>query len=273
MMTSLVTAQNDDDDDDIADNQTHIDSAGSEVKQDEITTGDSGILGIDGIDKDDLRDNPDINSPEAEDFKTQESDDMNNKESGVNQSIGIVGDDGIDEIDKDVHDGDGDYTDDSKDLDSDISITDLSSMDHHNSNSHVSKSNQSLSLSNSQIRRAASTAANATAITTTNLSQLSQLSQTSQHLPTNVTREIEEYFYDGGGPYRPPTPHTLDESPCKSIISITNDNFYICKMHPDIQNIYLESIEHHIKYKDPKLHESEIFKLLNIQQLSKSLSG
>jgi galactose-1-phosphate uridylyltransferase len=87
-------------------------------------------------------------------------------------------------------------------------------------------------------------------------------------------KEIDKFFFDEPNSiYRSPPEHTLDESPCKSIISITNDNFYFCKMHPDIQNIYLESIEHHIKYKDPKLHESEIFKLLNIQQLSKSLSG
>jgi hypothetical protein len=232
-----------------------IDSAGSEVKQDEITTGDSGILGIDGIDKDDLRDNPDINSPEAEDFKTQGSDDMNNKESGVNQSIGIVGDDGIDIIDKDVHNGDGDYTDDSKDLDSDISITDLSSMDHHNSNSHVSKSNQSLSLSNSQIRRAALTAANATA--TTNLSQVSQVSQ-----PT--MEAITQFFYDEPYlPYHPPSPHELEDSPCKSIIRFdSHSSLYNCALHPDVQSYHLESIEHHIKFKNPDMHKSEILKQL-----------
>lgn len=105
---------------------------------------------------------------------------------------------------------------------------------------------------NNQRRKA--TAENPTSINnitshSKDLSQPSQLSQTSKHLPINGTREIvEEFFYDNGRPYRPPTPHMLDESPCKSIISITNDNFYYCKMHPDTQNIYLESIEHHIKY-------------------------
>ncbi len=36
--------------------------------------------------------------------------------------------------------------------------------------------------------------------------------------------------------------------------------FYYCKLHPDIENINLESIEHHCKYKDPELHKSEILK-------------
>lgn len=121
--------------------------------------------------------------------------------------------------------------------------------------------------SNNQTRKAnTSTSAHIANNSITHPSHLSQLSQTSQHLLTNVTREIvEEFFYDDGGPYRPPTPHTLDESPCKSIIRITQDDFYYCSMHRDIQNIYLESIEHHIKFKDPEIHKSEILKLLDIQ--------
>ncbi len=97
-------------------------------------------------------------------------------------------------------------------------------------------------------------------------SHLSHLSQTSQQSAIILTRDlVEEFFYDDGGPYCPPTPHTLDESPCKSIIRITQDNFYYCTVHPDIQNIHLESIEHHIKYKDAELHKSEILKLLDFQ--------
>jgi hypothetical protein len=34
-------------------------------------------------------------------------------------------------------------------------------------------------------------------------------------------------------------------------------------LHPDIQNIYLESIEYyHCKFSDPELHKSEILKFL-----------
>jgi hypothetical protein len=36
--------------------------------------------------------------------------------------------------------------------------------------------------------------------------------------------------------------------------------YYYCRLHPEIKNAHLESIEHHIKYKDPKWHESELLK-------------
>jgi hypothetical protein len=38
--------------------------------------------------------------------------------------------------------------------------------------------------------------------------------------------------------------------------------FYYCKLHPNIENIYLESIEHHCRFSDPEYHESEILRLL-----------
>ena len=62
----------------------------------------------------------------------------------------------------------------------------------------------------------------------------------------------------------PPSAHTLDESPCKLIIGIDNHSFYYCTLHPEVRNIYLESIEHHIKYKDAKMHELEILKSIDI---------
>ena len=36
--------------------------------------------------------------------------------------------------------------------------------------------------------------------------------------------------------------------------------YYFCRLHPEIKNIHLESIEHHIKYKDPEAHKSELLK-------------
>jgi hypothetical protein len=38
--------------------------------------------------------------------------------------------------------------------------------------------------------------------------------------------------------------------------------FYYCKLHPDIENIHLESIEHHCKFSDPEYHKSEVLKFL-----------
>jgi hypothetical protein len=87
-------------------------------------------------------------------------------------------------------------------------------------------------------------------------------------LESSIT-SIEEFFIDKSNKgWRPLSSHTLAQSPCHSIIDkrqYNNDNgsgmFYYCKLHPDIQNINLESIEHHCKYKDPELHRSEILKI------------
>ena len=57
-------------------------------------------------------------------------------------------------------------------------------------------------------------------------SHTKDLSHLSQQPTTNLTREIiAEFFYDDGLPYRPPSPHTLDESPCKSIIRMDEHSF------------------------------------------------
>jgi hypothetical protein len=40
-------------------------------------------------------------------------------------------------------------------------------------------------------------------------------------------------------------------------------NFYYCKLHPEVKKNYLETIEHHIKYKDRDLHKSEILKAMS----------
>jgi hypothetical protein len=62
--------------------------------------------------------------------------------------------------------------------------------------------------------------------------------------------------------------HTLEQSPCYPIIDkrrYNNDNgsgrSCYCKLHPDIQNVNLESIEHHCKDKDHELHKPKILKI------------
>jgi hypothetical protein len=55
------------------------------------------------------------------------------------------------------------------------------------------------------------------------------------------------------------TRHTLEQSPCYAIIAKNKDTF-IAKLHFDIKNVHLESIEHPIKYKDPAAHKSELLK-------------
>ena len=60
-----------------------------------------------------------------------------------------------------------------------------------------------------------------------------------------------QFFYDAPTmPYIPLPDHDLDQSPCYPIIAKKQGYFY-CRLHPDIKYVHLESIEHHIKYKDP----------------------
>ena len=50
--------------------------------------------------------------------------------------------------------------------------------------------------------------------------------------------------------FKPLPKHTLEQSPCYTIIG-TYDKyrvpFYYCRLHPKIENIYSETIEHHCK--------------------------
>jgi hypothetical protein len=71
---------------------------------------------------------------------------------------------------------------------------------------------------------------------------------------------ITEFFYDDPTmPYAPLPDHDLDQSPCYLIIA-TKQGYFYCKLHPEIKNVHLKSIEHHIKYKDHGIHKSELLK-------------
>lgn len=72
---------------------------------------------------------------------------------------------------------------------------------------------------------------------------------------------ITDFFYDDPTmPYVALPDHKLDQSPCCPIIAI-KDGYYYRRLHPEIKNTHLESIEHHIKYKLPAAHKSELLKL------------
>jgi hypothetical protein len=71
---------------------------------------------------------------------------------------------------------------------------------------------------------------------------------------------ITDFFYDDPTmPYLALPDHKLDQSPCFPIIAM-KDGYYYCRLHPEIKNTYLESIEHHIKYNDPAAHKSELLR-------------
>jgi hypothetical protein len=85
-----------------------------------------------------------------------------------------------------------------------------------------------------------------------------------------VLISIEDFFFDDRSitpenPWKPLPKHSVEQSPCYPIIGMHNKyrvSFYYCKLHPDIENTYLESIEHHCKFSNPEFHKSEILKFL-----------
>jgi DNA replicative helicase MCM subunit Mcm2 (Cdc46/Mcm family) len=102
-------------------------------------------------------------------------------------------------------------------------------------------------------------------------SDRSYRSDTKPKLPTVTTTSIsqqpiisvEEFFYDNPNtPWEPLPTHNLEQSPCRLIIA-KKGTFYSCKLHPkEANNIYLDAIEQHCKYKYPEVHKAEILRLL-----------
>jgi hypothetical protein len=71
---------------------------------------------------------------------------------------------------------------------------------------------------------------------------------------------VDEFFYDESTlPYEPLPDNDLNQSPCHHIIA-EKEGYYYCKLHLEITNVHLESIEHHIKFKDPEMHKAELLK-------------
>jgi hypothetical protein len=92
-------------------------------------------------------------------------------------------------------------------------------------------------------------------------SQLHTASSLHTEHETAKVGSVADFFYDdSNAPYTPLPEHDLDYSPCCPIIAIKEGYFY-CRLHPDVQNIHLESVEHHIRYKDPDKHRLELLKL------------
>jgi hypothetical protein len=60
-------------------------------------------------------------------------------------------------------------------------------------------------------------------------------------------------------PYTLLSEHDLDQSPFYPIIA-QKQGYYYCKLNPWIKNVNLESVEHHIKFKDPEKHKLELLK-------------
>jgi hypothetical protein len=89
---------------------------------------------------------------------------------------------------------------------------------------------------------------------------------------------IEEYFRDiPNEDWKPLPQHEIYQSPCYPIIGIkirtwinnkteirNSTRWYYCKVHPKVENIHLQSIEHHCKYKEPEKHKSKVLEFLQL---------
>ncbi|MFL6411961.1 MAG: hypothetical protein ACJ71K_12080 [Nitrososphaeraceae archaeon] len=104
--------------------------------------------------------------------------------------------------------------------------------------------------------------------------------------PTSTVSElskndIEEFFNDGPGTPWKWVEHTLEASPCRSIIHQDEDGWYYCKLHSVIKHehatravrlrsLNLSEIEQHCKYHKPEVHKAEILKQLGLEAQGKS---
>ena len=88
---------------------------------------------------------------------------------------------------------------------------------------------------------------------------------------TLSVQTVNDFFYDEPElAWKPLPDHQLEQSPCYHIIETdmiraSRQKYYRCKIHPEIWNINLESIEHHCKYKDPEKHKSEILRVIQLK--------
>ena len=79
----------------------------------------------------------------------------------------------------------------------------------------------------------------------------------SYYSPVPPIISVQEFFHDDSKTSWKPLPeHDLKQS--KSLLF-----YYRCK---DIENVYLETIEHHCKYSNPEVHKLEILKKLSLKE-------
>jgi hypothetical protein len=84
-------------------------------------------------------------------------------------------------------------------------------------------------------------------------------SEPSANVESTAIVSVEWFFHDVADlPYQPLPEHLLEQSPCYAIIHRNNNGLYFCRLHPEVKNVNLDSIEHHCKYKDPDIFEEAL---------------
>jgi len=73
--------------------------------------------------------------------------------------------------------------------------------------------------------------------------------------------DVEKFFASDNGQV---VEHALEQSICWPLIGQKNYKslFYYCKVCHDVENIYLASIENHIRLKDSEKHKAKLIEYL-----------
>lgn len=79
-------------------------------------------------------------------------------------------------------------------------------------------------------------------------------------------KDIENFFASDSVQQKE---HPIEESICRPLIGQQNDKplFYYCKEDRGIENIHLNSIEDHIRLKDPQRHKAKLLEILQKENL------
>ena len=83
--------------------------------------------------------------------------------------------------------------------------------------------------------------------------------------------QIEEFFASDNGQVEN---HTLEDSICRPLIGkqINKPFFHYCKICSKVEFLSLESIEHHIRYKGPKIHKAKLLEMIQTEHVDKDES-
>jgi hypothetical protein len=73
--------------------------------------------------------------------------------------------------------------------------------------------------------------------------------------------DIEKFFASDNGQNEE---HSLEDNICRPLIGQQSNKpfFYYCSEHPNLENIYLKSIEDHIRLKDPQRHKAKLLEMM-----------
>jgi hypothetical protein len=91
------------------------------------------------------------------------------------------------------------------------------------------------------------------------IERLSKMKSWSNNTKFTPIIPVERFFSEDTS--LPLPQHPIEKSPCYPIVDFKAAGKFVlfsCSMHPNIENVNLESIEHHCRYDNPTSHKAEI---------------